>query len=103
MILTGWTEAMAAEKNGNPPVDNGASTSSASQATVAEDDDDDLQIIPSVVSGKKRKLPDISDEVNTVGKDPKIKRKAAEEVDGNNDIVMLDDDNSGNSKKKMEP
>lgn len=101
MVLSGWTEAMAAEKNGNPPVENGASTSCASQVTTAEDDDE-VQIIP-LVSGKKRKLLDISDDVNTLAKDPKIKRKAAEEVDGNNDIVMLDDEDSGNSKKKMEP
>ncbi|KAL8543029.1 hypothetical protein ACS0TY_003779 [Phlomoides rotata] len=97
MVLSGWTEAMAAEKNGNPPVDNGASTSSVSHAPATEDDDDDVQIIPSI-TGKKRKL-DNSEEVMSVA--PKIKRKAAEEVDGNNDIVMLDDDNSGNSKDKV--
>lgn len=98
MVLSGWTEAMAAEKNGNPPVDNGASTSCAAQAPVTEDDDD-VQIIPSI-SGKKRKLLDISEEVAALA--PRIKRKAAEEVDGKNDIVMLDDDNSGNSKNKVE-
>lgn len=107
MVLSGWTQAQAAEKNSKVSADNGASTSGASQAasTMPEDeDDDDLQIIiPPPVSGRKRKLSDVtatSGVPSAAAKEPKIKRKA-EEIDGDNDndIVMLDD---GNTAKKGE-
>ncbi|KAI3446148.1 hypothetical protein Pfo_002813 [Paulownia fortunei] len=106
MILSGWTQPLAVEKNGKTSVDNGASTSGISQATsLVTEEDDDLQIIPAQI-GKKRKLSDIcsaaSSDVSSVAKETKIKRKA-EEVDGNNDVVMLDDGNFENSKKKREP
>ncbi|XP_057788258.1 SUMO-activating enzyme subunit 2 isoform X2 [Salvia miltiorrhiza] len=103
MVLSGWTQAQAAEKNGNASADNGASTSGASQAASAvPEEDDDIQIIPAV-SGKKRKLSDVSGADNSdaspAAKEPKIKRKAEEiEIDGN-DIVMLDD---GDAAKKGE-
>ncbi|KAG8368203.1 hypothetical protein BUALT_Bualt15G0020800 [Buddleja alternifolia] len=102
MILSGWTQPPAVEKNGKTSIDNGESTSSASQATSLETEvDDDLQIIP-VQTGKKRKFLDIASSDNlSVTKETKIKRKA-EEIDGNKDFVMLDDENSENSKKKGE-
>lgn len=100
MILSGWTQAPAVEKNGNISVDNGASTSGVSQATsIVAEEDDELQIIPAQI-GKKRKLSDIS--IAASSEVSKIKRKA-EEVDGNNDVVMLDDGDSANGKKKREP
>lgn len=106
MILSGWTEALVVEKNGKTSADNGASTSGIPQATpiVTEDfDDDDLQILPTQ-TGKKRKLSDIaaSSDVSPISKETKIKRKA-EEIDGSNDVVMLDDGSSENSKKTEEP
>lgn len=107
MVLFGWTQAPAVEKNGKVSADNGASTSDASQAaaSVAADEDDDVQII-TTLSGKKRKLADVavaaSSEISSAAKEPKIKRKA-EEIDGNSDVVMLDDGDSANSTKKGEP
>ncbi|KAG6410815.1 hypothetical protein SASPL_128884 [Salvia splendens] len=105
MVLSGWTQAQAAEKNSNVSADNGASTSGASQAasTMPEDDDDLQIIIPPPVSGRKRKLSSVtatSGVASAAAKEPKIKRKA-EEIDGDNenDIVMLDD---GNISKKGE-
>ncbi|KAL2460104.1 SUMO-activating enzyme subunit 2 [Abeliophyllum distichum] len=94
MVLSGWTQPRAAEKNGKTAVDSEVSTSSASEAVPLEtEDDDDLQIIPTI-TGKKRKLSDISNET-------KNKRKA-EELDSKNDVVMLDDENSDMSKKKRQ-
>ncbi|KAL7118719.1 hypothetical protein ACP275_02G019800 [Erythranthe tilingii] len=106
MILSGWTPALAAEKNGNTSTtENGASTSGVSQATsLMTEEDDDLQIIPTQPGGgKKRKISDLSSaatsDFSSVAKDTKIQRK---DVDGNNDVVMLDDGSLGNSKKKIE-
>ncbi|KAK4477129.1 hypothetical protein RD792_016339 [Penstemon davidsonii] len=102
MILSGWSQAPAPEKN-----DNGASTSGVTEATTSlntEEDDDELQIIPAQ-TGKKRKLSDISSahisDSSCVTNDTKIKRKA-DEIDSNNDLVMLDDVDSSNNKKKRE-
>ncbi|XP_022873022.1 SUMO-activating enzyme subunit 2-like [Olea europaea var. sylvestris] len=84
MILSGWIPPLAAEKNGKTAVDNEVSTSSASEAVpLLTEDDDDLRIIPTI-TGKKRKLSDVSSE-------RKNKRKA-EEPNSKNDVVMLDDD-----------
>ncbi|EYU37827.1 hypothetical protein MIMGU_mgv1a002832mg [Erythranthe guttata] len=105
MILSGWTPALAAEKNGSTSTtENGASTSGVSQATsLMTEEDDDLQIIPTQPGGKKRKISDLSSaatsDFSSVAKDTKIQRK---DVDGNNDVVMLDDGSLGNSKKKIE-
>ncbi|KAL7156593.1 hypothetical protein ABFS83_02G020000 [Erythranthe nasuta] len=105
MILSGWTPALAAEKNGSTSTsENGASTSGVSQATsLMTEEDDDLQIIPTQPVGKKRKISDLSSaatsDLSSVAKDTKIQRK---DVDGNNDVVMLDDGSVGNSKKKIE-
>ncbi|KAH6780080.1 SUMO-activating enzyme 2 [Perilla frutescens var. hirtella] len=109
MVLSGWTQAPAVEKNGKASADNGASTSGASQAAsvATEEDDDELQIIPTL-TGKKRKLSDVagagaaSSDASSAAKEPKIKRKA-EEIDGNDDVVMLEDGDSTNSTKKGEP
>ncbi|KAK6136721.1 hypothetical protein DH2020_029549 [Rehmannia glutinosa] len=101
MILSGWTQAPAVEKNGATSVDNGASTSGVTEATsLAIEEDDELQII-TTQTGKKRKLCDAaSSDVSSVP--TKIKRKA-DEVDGNSDVVMLDEGSSENSKKRREP
>ncbi|KAL3614041.1 SUMO-activating enzyme subunit 2 [Castilleja foliolosa] len=97
MVLTGWTHAPAAEKNGNTSVDkNGASTSGAT-TSLATEDDDDLQIV-TAQTGKKRKISDdASSDISAVP--TKIMRKA-DDVDGDNDTVMLDDGNIGNGEKK---
>lgn len=90
MVLIGWTQAsLAAQKN--EKANNGASTSNASLEET--EDDDELQILPAQ-TGKKRKLPDTSNDV-------KMKRNPEE--DGSCvDFVMLQDGISGNSKKKRD-
>ncbi|KAL0384053.1 UNVERIFIED_CONTAM: SUMO-activating enzyme subunit [Sesamum radiatum] len=105
MVLSGWTQPVAVEKNGKGSTDNGASTSRLSEATsLVTEDDDDLQIIPTQ-TGKKRKLSDVSgaasSDVSSFRNEAKIKRKA-EAADNNNDVVMLDGGSSENSKKKRE-
>ncbi|KAL0356678.1 UNVERIFIED_CONTAM: SUMO-activating enzyme subunit [Sesamum calycinum] len=105
MVLSGWTQPLAVEKNGKGSTDNGASTSRLSEATsLVTEEDDELQIIPTQ-SGKKRKLSDISSAASSDAlsfrNEAKVKRKA-EEADNNNDIVMLDGGSSENSKKKRE-
>lgn len=102
MVLSGWTQATAAEKNGESSATNGASTSGAPQSSTAvpEDDDDDMQIIMPNLTGKKRKSSDIAGaaslNVSPASNEPKIKRKA-EDIDGKKDLVMLDE-----SKKEGE-
>lgn len=105
MVLSGWTQALAAEKNQKTPVDNGASTSGVAETTTLEvEDDDELEIIPTQ-TGKKRKLSDnsgaASPDVSSATTESKIRRKA-EEADDNN-IIMLDGGNSENSSKEKEP
>lgn len=98
MILSGWTQATAAEKNGKESATNGASTSGASQASSVppEDDDDDMQIIMPNLTGKKRKSSDVtiaaSLDVSSASNEPKIKRKV-EDIDGKKEVVMLDEAN----------
>ncbi|CAI9769863.1 unnamed protein product [Fraxinus pennsylvanica] len=92
MILSGWIQPRATEKSSNTAVDSEVSTSSASEAVpLVAEDDDDLQIIPTI-TGKKRKLSNVSNEM-------KNKRKA--ELHSKNDVVVLDDDNSDMSKKEQ--
>ncbi|GFP85903.1 sumo-activating enzyme subunit 2 [Phtheirospermum japonicum] len=101
LVLTGWTQTPAAEKNGNTSVDNnGASTSGATKSTsLATEDDDDLQIV-TAQTGKKRKICD--DASSVISAVPtKIKRKA-DDVDGDDDVVMLDEGNKENGKKKRD-
>ncbi|KAL3843428.1 hypothetical protein ACJIZ3_000831 [Penstemon smallii] len=90
MILFGWTQALAVEKNYN-----GASTSQATSLNTEEDEE--LQFIPTQI-GKKRKLSDnfitASSDNSCIPKETKIKRKA-DEVDCNNG-------NSDYGREKME-
>ncbi|XP_073021827.1 SUMO-activating enzyme subunit 2 [Primulina eburnea] len=103
MILSGWTQPPSEENIDEPAVDNGASTSAVPVAYSLETEEDELQIIPTQ-TGNKRKLSDIpgSSLLNhSVTSETKFKRKV-EEIDGTDDLVMLDDGVSDCSKKKRE-
>ncbi|CAK9134069.1 unnamed protein product [Ilex paraguariensis] len=108
MILSGWTQPPAAEKDGKESMGNGASTSSASQAIPLETiGDDDIEIVPVVTEGvapeRKRKLSDTSNAVtsdlSSVEHGTSSKKKP-QEIDDDSDVVMLEDGDSGISKKK---
>ncbi|XP_075520879.1 SUMO-activating enzyme subunit 2 isoform X4 [Primulina tabacum] len=103
MILSGWTQPPSEENNDEPAVDNGASTSAVSVANSLGTEEDELQIVPTQ-TGNKRKLSDISGSSlsdHSVTSETKFKRKV-EEIDGTDDLVMLDDGVSDCSKKKRE-
>ncbi|XP_051146915.1 SUMO-activating enzyme subunit 2 [Andrographis paniculata] len=110
MVLSGWTQPVAVEKNNKAPADNGTSTSSTvpeAAHTVTEEEDDDLQILPSQ-PGKKRKLSEVSssdggsDNAAAAAPEAKMRRKAKEVVDAEDehaDMVMLDGENNSSINK----
>lgn len=91
MILSGWTEARAADKNNDIPTDNGASSSNVSQTVPLETEEiDEIGLVPVGKSnGNKRKASDagISRKVEELGDD-----------DDDDDIILMPDGN--NSKKR---
>ncbi|XP_052204357.1 SUMO-activating enzyme subunit 2 isoform X2 [Diospyros lotus] len=110
MVLSGWAQPTAKEKDNNTSAGNGASTSNASRAVPLEaEDDDDLEIISSekwnLNIGKKRKLSEMSDAatsepsrvVNETSKKKKVEELDDEDED---DLVMIPDGNSDGSEKK---
>ncbi|KAI8533033.1 hypothetical protein RHMOL_Rhmol11G0264700 [Rhododendron molle] len=109
MVLSGWTK----EKDKTTSTENGASTSNASEAVSLETnaseavsletkEDSDIEIVPtgieSVDTGKKRKLPEMSDA--TIPDSSKNELHEIDDDDDGDDLFMLDDGNSDGSKKK---
>ncbi|KAE9447320.1 hypothetical protein C3L33_20801, partial [Rhododendron williamsianum] len=99
MVLSGWTK----EKDKTTSTENGASTSNASEAVSLETkEDSDIEICPtgieSVTTGKKRKLPEMSDA--TIPDSSKNELHEIDDDDDGDDLFMLDDGNSDGSKKK---
>lgn len=103
MVLSGWTQYPANEKDKTTTPENGASTSNASEAVSLETkEDSDIEIVPteieSVTAGKKRKLPEIFDA--TIPDSSKNQLHEIDDDDDGDDLRMLDDGNSDGSKKK---
>lgn len=108
MVLSGWTPALATEKNKTS--DNGPSSSNASQTVPLEpEDDDEIEIIlkdPEILAaGKKRKSSDVSvaagSEISSATGELLTKSKV-EEDDSHSDIVMVDGNLDTNKKKRVQ-
>lgn len=97
MVLSGWTQPVAAAENEDKSVSNGANTS---DAPITEEEksenDDDVGIISPV---KKRKLPDDSDKSNTA--DDERHHKKLQVIDDEDDLVMLDGNLDGFKKRRV--
>lgn len=108
MILSGWTPALATEKNKTS--DNGPSSSNASQTVPLEpEDEDEIEIIlkdPEILAaGKKRKSSDVSlaagSEITSATGEMLTKSKV-EEDDSHSDIVMVDGNLDTTKKKRVQ-
>lgn len=97
MVLSGWTQPVAAAENEDKSVSNGANTSDAPITEVEKsENDDDVGIISPV---KKRKLPDDSDKSNTA--DDERHHKKLQVIDDEDDLVMLDGNLDGFKKRRV--
>ncbi|GFZ14438.1 SUMO-activating enzyme 2 [Actinidia rufa] len=111
MVLSGWTQSPAKEKDDNASINNGASASNASSHAVSLEvkEDSETAIVPvamwSVPTGKKRKMFDISEDsvpdLSSVPDEVGSKNKLEEiDDDDGDDVVLLDDGCSDGIKKK---
>lgn len=102
MLLSGWTQAVAAENN----TDNEASTSSASQSvSQVTEQDDEIVVMETgieISTGKKRKLSDIATaETSVISNSGDVKRSKKDYEQPEDKVVMLDSGN-GISKKRSQ-
>ena len=110
MVLSGWTQSPAKEKDDDASINNGASASNASSHAVSLEakEDSETAIVPvatgSVPTGKKRKMFDISEDsvpdLSSVPDETRSKKKLEEIDDDGDDVVLLDDGCSDGIKKK---
>ncbi|PON77399.1 SUMO-activating enzyme subunit SAE2/Uba [Trema orientale] len=97
MVLSGWSQASSVENDGDKSVDHNAGSTSES-LTVETEKDSEAEI----VSGKKRKLSEVSEDVTPSDAQEIRANKKLEVLDEDDDIVMLDGGDFGISKKKIQ-
>ncbi|XP_038719326.1 SUMO-activating enzyme subunit 2-like [Tripterygium wilfordii] len=106
MVLSGLTEAPSMAKDDNHSIGNGGSTSNALSADITEAKTDvEVEEISDgteyIHSGKKRKLPEVSQATKDVSDDETRNHKNVEKLDDeDDDIVMLDHPDVDNQKKQ---
>lgn len=94
MVLSGWSQAP--ENDGDKSVDNTGSTSES--LTVETEKNNEIEI----VQGKKRKLPDVSEDVTQIDAQEIRATKKLEVLDEDDDVVILDHGDFGSGKKKSQ-
>lgn len=102
MLLSGWTQASPEEKDDNKSVGNGVGASDASKTAPVEVDKNNEM---GSGSGKKRKLPEVSEaavqDCSNVN-DKSINHKRLELVEDDDDFLMLDEEPGIYKKKKLQ-
>jgi len=100
MLLSGWTQASSVEKEDNKSIGNGGTTSNASQTVPAAEKNDEAD---NVLSGKKRKVPEVPEgAAQDCVSDKTRKNKKLEMVDDDDDCLMLEGDPGIYKKKKLQ-